>query len=201
MQILKHPFGEYQTNCYIVKFEEGEFVVDAGMGADEWVRGECQNPLAFLNTHGHFDHIWSNASLKSHFPNTPLICHQEDAFLLASDCFGLGMPTSSPDILINAQESSQSLNIANHQITFSHYPGHTPGCCMIEIEGHIFSGDFIFYRSIGRSDFAYSDPSKMKSSLQRFAQLAQDLPIYPGHGENTSVFDEQRHLHIWLERL
>lgn len=201
MEILKHPFGEYQTNCYILKFPQGELIIDAGIGASDWVRAECKNPLALLNTHGHFDHIWSNASIVKAFPQIPLICHLNDAFMLKNDCFELGLTPSTPTQLINTQKGSEEIQIAGIQIIFHHFPGHTPGCCMIEIDSHLFSGDFIFYRCIGRYDFIYSSPSDMKESLQKFKSFQRDLPIHPGHGEDTTVASEQKHLDVWIARI
>lgn len=201
MRIHKHPFGEYQTNCYILSFEDGEIIIDPGKNSHTWIAQTCKNPLVILNTHGHFDHIWDNAKLKELYPHIPLICHQDDAFMLQSDCFNLGLTPCPPDETITAKHSTQEITIQNHKVLFSHYPGHTPGCCIIEIDNHIFSGDFIFYRSIGRSDFAYSNPQEMKESLQRFSTFARDLPMHPGHGEDTSVKAEQNHLHLWIDRL
>ena len=201
MEILKHPFGDYQTNCYILKFPQGQIIVDAGIGASKWVIEQCENPLALLNTHGHFDHIWSDASLREVFPQMPLICHQKDAFMLESDCFELGLIPSAPTHTIGVEKGSESIKIEGIDITFHHFPGHTPGCCMIEIDSHLFSGDFIFYRCIGRYDFAYSNPSDMKESFQRIKNLQRDLPIHPGHGEDTSVANEQKHTNMWITRI
>lgn len=201
MEILKHPFGEYQTNCYILKFPQGEIVIDAGIGANDWVKDECKSPLAFLNTHGHFDHIWDNALLQESFLDVPLICHKEDAFMLESDCFNLGLTPSKPTKLITTQKGSEKIQIQGIDVIFHHFPGHTPGCCMIEVDSHLFSGDFIFYRCIGRYDFAYSNAQDMKESLQRFKHFSRDLPIHPGHGEDTSTTNEQRYLDAWISRI
>ena len=48
---------------------------------------------------------------------------------------------------------------------------------------YIFSGDFIFYRTIGRSDFPYSSPKDMGESLQRFGALDYDARLYPDTGK------------------
>ena len=37
MQILKKAFGEYVTNCYILKGEQGDLVIDPGQGSFDWV--------------------------------------------------------------------------------------------------------------------------------------------------------------------
>lgn len=199
MEILKKAFGEYQTNCYILKQECGEIIIDAGMNSSEWIKTHCTHPLAILCTHGHFDHIWDNAKIKAMFPNAPLICHKNDAFMLQSDCFGLGLKPCNPDLTLEGEENA--LEFGEFKIRFLLFAGHTPGCCMIEVNHHLFSGDFIFYHCIGRSDFEYSDAKEMKRSLQRFKSFTPDLPIYPGHGENTSVKEEQRHINFWIERL
>lgn len=203
VEILSQSFGEYQTNCYICKFPQGEIVIDAGMGAHSWVIEQCPSPIAFLNTHGHFDHIWSNALLKAHFPDVPLICPELDAFMLESDCFNIGVSPSKPDILAQCKKGTDILDVQGIEVMFSHFPGHTPGCSIIEIEGDIFSGDFIFRRSIGRSDFPYSNTADMRDSLVRFSNLPADTnkTIYPGHGGATSLRDEQRNVAFWIRQL
>lgn len=203
MEILQQSFGVYQTHCYIVKLPQGQIIIDPGDGAHQWVIAHCPNPIAILNTHGHFDHIWDNAKLQEHFENTPLVCHTLDAFLLESDVFDLGLTPSHPTMLVESTQSSQILTLGGVEVKFHHFPGHTPGCCMIEIEGHIFSGDFIFYRSIGRSDFAYSSPEDMRHSLLRFESMCEvaAMPLYPGHGERTIARDEQANVKFWLSRI
>lgn len=203
MQILQQSFGAYQTHCYIVDIPQGQLIIDPGENASEWVIAHCPKPLAILNTHGHFDHIWDNASLQRHFEGIPLICHTLDAFLLQSDVFDLGLTPSNPTFLIEAYKSKQTLSLEGIEVHFHHFPGHTPGCCMIEIQGHIFSGDFIFYRSIGRSDFAYSNPDDMRESLLRFESMQElaTMPVYPGHGEGTMACDEQANVKFWISRV
>lgn len=203
LEILSQSFGEYQTNCYICKLPQGEIVIDPGIGASDWVISHCSAPLAFLNTHGHFDHIWSNAALKAHFPDTPLVAPELDVFMLESDCFGTGVSPSTPDILTLCQKGTQKLYFNNVEVLFSHFPGHTPGCSIIEIEGNIFSGDFIFYRSIGRSDFPYSSQSDMRDSLLTFSAIpaTPNKPIYPGHGRATTLRDEQANAPFWIKHL
>ena len=195
-KVLCEAFGEYQTNCYLAinKHKQEALIIDPGIGATAWILQTLTNdnlkPLAILNTHGHFDHIWSNAELSEHFHDIPLLCPYEDAFMLEEDCFELGLPLSTPSILVGAKagdkvckNTSNTSNLGREndfqygdfQITFICYPGHTPGCSVILLS-HVkntaqqimFSGDFIFKRSIGRSDFPYSSHQAMKASLEEF---------------------------------
>ena len=196
MQIISRPMGQYQTNCYIVTKNGKEFIVDPGVGATEWVLQNVQNPVAILNTHGHFDHVWSNAELKERL-GVPIVIHQDDAFFLKRDQFGIPMPKSEPDILV--QEGP--IEITGEEITFLHFPGHTPGCSVIDFGDFWCSGDFIFHGSIGRVDFPFSDPEAMKRSLERFKTIQENKPIYPGHGEPTTIAQEQRHVDYWLRAI
>lgn len=194
MKIISKPCGAYQTNCYIVQIDSKELIIDPGIDAYEWVCSQVTHPKAILNTHGHFDHVWSNKALQKHF-GIPIYAPQDDAFMIKQDPFGQGTPSSDVDYEVKGDEE---VLIDGIKVQFYHMPGHTPGCSIIQIEDVIFSGDFVFQNSIGRVDFPYSDPQKMKESIKKFLQFEQDLDIYPGHGASTSVKKEQRTLPMWL---
>ena len=197
MQIIFQPMGQYQTNCYIVTINDKDFIVDPGVGATDWVMAHAKNPVAILNTHGHFDHVWSNAELQK-LLQIPIIIHKDDAFFLEKEQFGINMPKSKPDLLVKDEEP---LTIAEESIRFLHFPGHTPGSCVIDFGEFWCTGDFIFRGSIGRVDFPYSDPNAMRESLKRFKALEFDKILYPGHGEPTTIKEEQRHIDYWLRAI
>lgn len=207
MEILKKPFGIYETNCYIIKDTINnatkEWIIDPGMGAHEWVMQECKNVQAILLTHGHFDHIFDVAKIKQSLPDLPIYCPKQDSFMLESDCFNTGITPCAPDILIDNNKTHQTLCIGGLDFTFYHLPGHTPGCSIIMLNDIIFSGDFVFRRSIGRFDFPYSNAKDMKESLQRFREIktSEDMTIYPGHGESTTLFSEQENVKLWIQRI
>ena len=108
------------------------------------------------------------------------------------------LPPSTPDYEVKPNET---IDFDGVRVRFHHFPGHTPGCSVIEIEEAWFSGDFIFERSIGRTDFPYSDPQQMKESLLRFKNIPDDKVVYPGHGGDTTIKQEQRYVDFWLEQL
>lgn len=203
MFIQSKPFGPYATNCYIITNEAKQWVVDPGMGAFDWVMQECQNLQAILLTHGHFDHIFDVAKIKQALPNISIFCPKEDCFMLESDCFDTGIIPCKADIQIQNFKSHQKIDACGLEVIYHHFPGHTPGCSMIELEDCIFSGDFIFKRSIGRFDFPYSSPEDMKESLQRFRAIKfqKNKQLYTGHGESTWVFEEQKNVKVWIERI
>jgi glyoxylase-like metal-dependent hydrolase (beta-lactamase superfamily II) len=195
MTIKKQPMGIFQTNCYIVTIDSKDVIIDPGVDASEWVLKNVHNPIAILNTHGHFDHVWSNQELKERL-DVPLYTPKEDAFMLQNDPLGRGTPPSYPDVLVKDDEI---FDLEGFVFRFLHFPGHTPGCSAILIENTLFSGDFIFKNSIGRVDFPYSNPQDMKKSIKKFLNYDANWEICPGHGENTFMQDEKRNLPAWLE--
>ncbi len=195
MHIKTQPMGPYQTNCYIISVDGKDFIIDPGVGATQWVKDNVTNPIAILNTHGHFDHVWSNQEVKEAL-NIPIFCPKGDAMFLEEDPFSQGTPPSHPDHLI---DGNQKITIQGVTFEYMHFPGHTPGNSMIRYENHIFSGDFIFQNSIGRYDFPFSNPEDMKQSLKAFLALDFDATLYPGHGARTSIKQEQQNTPFWLQ--
>lgn len=186
--------GNTQTNCYIVTTEGKDFIIDPGMGATQWIIQNTTNPVAILNTHGHFDHVWSNKELKEKL-NIPIYTPKGDVFMLKDDPLGYGVPESSADVEV---EGDERIDIEGIPVQYLWMPGHTPGCSMIIIGEYCFSGDFVFENSIGRVDFPFSNPDDMKKSIQKFQALKYDMTIYPGHGNPTSFKKEQGRIGNWL---
>lgn len=197
MQIKSKPCGNYMTNCYIVTVDNKDFIIDPGVGATQWVMDNTDNPIAILNTHGHFDHVWSNQELKEKL-QIPIYINKNDAMLLEKDPFGQGTPPSQPDYLIDGDEL---LKIEGVEVKFHQFAGHTPGCSVIEIANTWFSGDFLFKHSIGRYDFPLSDALEMKKSLERVLRFEDDFDIYPGHGDKTTLEAEKKVIPFFISQI
>ena len=198
MKIKSKAMGEYQTNCYIVETSCGEFIIDPGMGAVAWVMQNVSKPVAILNTHGHFDHVWSNAEISQNL-KIPIYCPQNDVFMLSRDPFGLNMKPSIADFEVDCDSEFLFDDV---RIKFHFFPGHAPGCSAIEVvengEQKLFCGDFIFQGSIGRVDFPYSNPEDMIKSIEKIMKWERDIEIYPGHGSATKLSFERKNLSAWL---
>ena len=195
MKIISYPMGEYATNCYVVSLKDGDIIIDPGVDATQWVLSHIKKPVAILNTHGHFDHIWSNAQLKE-LLKIPLYCPKADAFMLNSVPFKKMVPPSTADIEI---EPNSTITLANTKVKFLHFPGHSPGCSVIQIDDVWFSGDFIFENSIGRWDFKYSSQIDMLHSLKKALNVQGNFKIYPGHGPSTTFVKEKKSIPYWID--
>lgn len=201
MKLLFKPCGLYQTNCYIISKNGQDLIIDPGENAFEFVTKNAKNPLAIINTHGHWDHIFSNFSLKKYF-NIDVYIHKDDNFMLANDIFGRGYETVDDATAVGgAKFEDVSFKIGEFDISYLHFPGHTPGCSMVKVDDVIFSGDFLFYRSIGRYDFPYSDENDMKKSLEKCLAMTGDYKLFPGHGEATTLKNEQANLPAWIRSI
>jgi len=195
MEIKYQPMGATQTNCYIVTINNRDLIIDPGISATQWVLNNSKNPIAILNTHGHFDHVWSNASLQEAL-KIPLYIQKDDAFMLEKCPLGQNVPESIADYFV---EGDEKLNIEGIDLQYRKFPGHTPGNSIIEIEDVWFSGDFLFQKSIGRWDFPFSSGDAMVKSLEKAMKIEGDFTLYPGHGMTTTLKQEQKIMPYWID--
>ena len=144
MKIFSKPCGDYQTNCYVVSKNGCEIIIDPGQDSYDFVVKNSHALLTILNTHGHSDHVLDNVSLKNFF-NVPVYIHKDDNFMLHDDLWDAGQQPMYDAICVGgAKFEDVKFNIEDFEIEFMHFPGHTPGCCMVRVDDVIFSGDFLF---------------------------------------------------------
>lgn len=186
----------YATNCWLIAAEGSEdaVVVDPGFSPAR-VRAMLETagkrPVAVLATHGHFDHIGSAAEFCG--DDLPLHIHEADRLAL-TDPQTWGAALDVPPVPVKDVRpvvDGDVLEFAGFRIQVMHTPGHTPGSVCFATDGFVLSGDLIFAGSIGRSDFPNSSPADMSRSLERFLTLSDPLPVYPGHGPETTVGRER----------
>jgi len=189
-----NPFG---TNCWMVAADGSDdaVVVDPGF-SPERVRGLLQRVgkrlVAVLATHGHYDHVGSAGAVCGE--EVPLYIHEADREALTDPTsWGAGHPVPPVPVKdVRAVVDGDALEFAGFAIEVMHSPGHTPGSVCFVTDGFVFSGDLVFKGAIGRSDFPNSSNEDMEKSLKRFLTLADPLPVYPGHGPETTVGQERR---------
>ena len=198
MTIRTLPVGELAANCYVIADDNGTAVViDPGADAavirrvldEEHVRDG-----AILLTHAHFDHIGAVKALSE--AGFPVYCHTRDIPALQDGRLNLSAWFGTPLAPIHdaiAVEEGDELTFGGLTVSVLHTPGHTVGCVCYRIGDALFSGDTLFFESIGRTDFPGGDLSVMRRSLSRLTSLEDSLTVYPGHGEATTVAHERLH--------
>ena len=59
-------------------------------------------------------------------------------------------------------------------------------------ENKMFTGDFLFEGTIGRTDLDTGNIEEMKESIKKIKQYPNRTTIYPGHGKETTLEKEIR---------
>ena len=197
MQIQSFTTGRINTNCYLVTEGDKCIVVDVAYRCQKLIDHINDNNLyvvAILLTHGHFDHCGGVEQLKEgcNLADVPIYVHEEDADLcqhakdnwfriMCDNCFATHVSTEG------------SLQVGPFQVQVLHTPGHTPGSVVYLLKDNMFSGDTLFYKAVGRTDFPQGDAQQLKLSLQKIKNLSTDYTIYPGHSQCTTLQAELQH--------
>ena len=180
MKIEKFVLGSMGTNCYFIINEESkEFViVDPATCPDylvSHVKSNGYTPKAILLTHAHFDHVMGIDGWVREF-NIPVYLHEEEKQILEDPQLNLSgvFGTSYSYNKVEGLQDNQILEVAGFQFKVIHTPGHTVGgCCYYEeTEGILISGDTLFCRSVGRSDFPTGDGKTLVNSIKEAIKLS-----------------------------
>lgn len=194
--------GPVQTNCYFLYYEGESDVIcidpaDHGVEIYDKLKERGLQVRAIFLTHGHFDHIWGVEKLveKSGAKVYALreereICESADLNLSAQMRRGFAI---KPDIDC---KDGEILTIGNFTCKVIGTPGHTKGSCCFYFEesGILVSGDTLFQESVGRSDFPTGSMATLIRSIKsKLFVLPDDVVVYPGHGESTTIGHEKVH--------
>jgi len=188
--------GDLATNSYLL-FDPNTkkaFLIDVPCPNDEieqFISAEGLSLDFCLLTHAHFDHIGAVDKL-----SCPVYLHSEDTPFLknpdlnGSSIFGVPFTIQKDPVLL--EETAITLDSFCFEIL--HTPGHTPGSISIKIGKWLFSGDTVFFDSVGRTDLPLASHEQLIASIKtKILTLSDDTVIYPGHGPATSVEREKTH--------
>jgi len=201
MHIETIVVGPYEVNCYIVSAKDGAeaVVIDPGAEADAITQALCVarlTPVAYLLTHGHADHIGGLEQMLAAFP-APVCLHADEkswAFNKRNALPPFYFPPSTPPADLRTVGDGEELHYAGLTVRVIATPGHTPGgvCYFMEKEQTLFSGDTLFQGTVGRTDLPGGDGRVLTQSLKKLAVLPPATRVYPGHGPDSTIADEQR---------
>jgi glyoxylase-like metal-dependent hydrolase (beta-lactamase superfamily II) len=195
--------GDFITNCYLVHDNGLGVVIDPGDDSGRIVdlinKAKIKIEKIIL-THGHIDHIRAVPEIKQ-TTGAPVLIHPHDAGMLTEAKANLSyyhdtaFSTEPADGMLNENDT---FDIGKYQFKVIHTPGHTPGGISFYTDGIIFTGDALFWGSIGRTDFPGSSHESLITAItEKLLILPDDTKIYPGHGPQTTIGYE-RTTNPWL---
>ena len=202
LKTLTLTLGPVQTNTYIIADEESKeaVVIDPSWDGDviaKTAQEQGWQIKAIWLTHAHFDHFGGVAELVKSLPEKiPVYLHPDDYELYKSGGsaarFGIHIEPGPEPISL---EHGQILKVGNYTFETRHTPGHRPGHSVFYCAqtSTLFSGDLLFYRSVGRTDLPGGNWATLERSIrEQVYVLPEETRVLSGHGEGTNVGDEKR---------
>ena len=193
--------GLLDSNTYLVWDETTREAMTVDCGNEpSTVASVCKAEglkiIYIVLTHGHYDHADHVRGYKELFEGAPVVCHGDEVKVLTdpdanvSALLGLNRVYPLPDLQVS---EGDILTLGKTQFTVMHVPGHTPGsiCLYCEAEKTLFTGDTLFVRGYGRTDFKYGSVSDLIASLRRLISLDGDTVFYSGHGREGKLRNER----------
>ena len=207
LKLKTFVFNAFGENTYVAYDETKQCVIiDPGCSSTaeaeqlfSFIDSKGLKPLMIINTHGHIDHIMGNARVKKHY-NIKVAAHVDaraDFARAKHQAAMFGLPFADDCELPDAElEEYELIKVGESMLEVIHTPGHAKGSISLyaEMEGWVFTGDALFCRSIGRTDFEGGNFDELRDSIRgKLFHLPDDTMVLPGHGEETTIGDEQRY--------
>lgn len=172
MEIKKTVVGYLEENCYLIKEGDNGLIVDPGDEIDKIINmiGDT-NIIGILITHAHFDHVGALDELLKKY-DVPVYYHNVNSELNYKN-------------LIDVKEQEYKIDNMSFKVIYT--PGHRNDSVTYQFNDIMFTGDFIFYLSIGRTDLEYGNYEEMLDSIKKIKKYPDNITIYPGHGIDTNL--------------
>lgn len=197
MPVTSFALGPLETNCYLVYNGSTAVAVDVGGDPAPILKFLADNGLTLshiLITHCHFDHLYGVSALQTATKAATFAPAADDC--LKSSTVGKGGQWGLPLVPEYISEATPLGNqtFGDFEVTVIETPGHTPGSVSLFFpsENTVFTGDALFYRSVGRSDFPGGDHEALIRGIrERLFSLPDDVVVCPGHGPGTTIGAER----------
>ncbi len=204
----------FQQNTRVVVCEKTARAIcidpgEASPGIVEFIKKNNYTLQAVTLTHGHLDHAGGALFLKEQFPAADVIVHPDEEELYyglpeqpsflgipKAAQASLGMDYAPPPKATRHWQDGELYEVGQLKFKVLHCPGHTRGHVVLaeESERKVFVGDCLFRGSIGRTDLPGGSSGQLMDSItNKILPLGDDVEVYSGHGEVTTIGYEKTH--------
>jgi hydroxyacylglutathione hydrolase len=204
--ICDFVFGPFQENTYVLYDETRECVIiDPGNNTasedkklSDFISENNLIVKRLILTHGHIDHINGNKYVFDTFGLLPEV-HQNDVYFIEkhlSSATIYGLPAQQSPMPKTYLKEGDVIEFGNSKLQTIHTPGHSPGSITFyNVEQKfMIAGDVLFYGSIGRTDLPMGNMDDLISSIKnKLFNLGDDMKVYNGHGQSTTIGFEKLH--------
>ena len=206
LKVKTLTFNPAQENTYILFNDRNKaIIIDPGCyysaeqeTLKDFIKDTQLEPVWLLNTHCHLDHVCGNLftadtwGLELHIPSG------EEQVLANAPLHGdkWGMPFKNYDGPVHFLHEGGTISLGEDTLKIILAPGHSPAsmCFYAEKEKFVIGGDVLFHESIGRTDLPGGNHETLLRSIrEQLFVLPDDVTVFPGHGQSTTIGYEKQH--------
>lgn len=203
--IVVNPFEE-STYLLTDTATLDTLVVDPGMMQkeefDAFKRVVDSNSLKIcqiVNTHLHIDHCFGNSWVRNRYGVKVAASPGDEALgksvAAQAHRFGLRFGTPEPVEIDVPLADGDTIKVGESSLKVIAVPGHSHGGIALYCpeQKFVISGDSLFHRSIGRTDFEGGNHAQLVDNItKKLLTLPDDTTVLPGHGPFTTIGEEKR---------
>lgn len=191
--------GVYYANCYIVGSDSTKEAAIIDPGAefsriDKKISELGLTPKIIILTHAHGDHIGAVKDFVDKY-GTKVYIHKDDAAALIDGARNLSKTLAGKSVSIKPDvelKDGDVIKLGDLNFEIIHTPGHTKGGICIKVGNIMMTGDTLFNKSIGRTDFPGGSFDEIIKSIQeKIFKYDDDTIIYPGHNSPSTIKSER----------
>ncbi len=200
LTVKSFVFNPIQENTYVLYNEKDACcIIDPGCyfgqerkQLEDFFDTAGLYPKILLNTHCHLDHVFGNKFIHERY-GLDLHIHEREKIVLdfaAEAGLRWNMPFENYRGPLHYLKAGDLVQLGDDTLEVRFTPGHSPGhiCFYCREQQFIISGDVLFRLGIGRTDLPGGDHQTLLSSIrEQLFSLPDEVVVYPGHGEPTTI--------------
>jgi hydroxyacylglutathione hydrolase len=105
-----------------------------------------------------------------------------------------------PERIDRKLRDGEEIRVGSARLRVIHTPGHTPGSITLLLGKLLLTGDTLFNGGPGRTVAPPDLLTEIESIVNRLYPLADDVLVWPGHGDATKLGDSKREYAVFAAK-